>query len=54
MAECNQKLEDWKFCLSLKMLSPEEKREAWLQHRARWWAERRTNGSSEDVWDIRK
>ncbi|PVF93692.1 hypothetical protein CPB86DRAFT_89799 [Serendipita vermifera] len=53
MAECNQKLEDWKFCLSLKMVSPEEKRKAWLEHRARWWAERRTNASSEDVWDIR-
>ncbi|KIM20349.1 hypothetical protein M408DRAFT_82144 [Serendipita vermifera MAFF 305830] len=53
MAECAQKGKDWRFCLTLKSLEPEEKRKAWLMHRANWWAERRTSGSSEDVWDIR-
>lgn len=53
MADCSQKMQDVRFCMSLKMLGPEERREAWLMHRARWWAERRTNGSSEDVWDMR-
>ncbi|PSR97273.1 hypothetical protein PHLCEN_2v4336 [Hermanssonia centrifuga] len=54
MAECGQKLEDFKFCMSSKSQHPEEKRDAWLQRRAEWWARRRMSKSSEDVWDIRK
>jgi hypothetical protein len=53
MAHCKPKLEDMKFCFSLRSLSPEEKRDAWLTRRAEWWAERRMNGSSEDVWEVR-
>ncbi|CAG7850990.1 SubName: Full=Uncharacterized protein {ECO:0000313/EMBL:CCA75939.1} [Serendipita indica DSM 11827] len=42
-----------KFCMKMKFKTEEERREAWLLHRAKWWATRRTTGSSEDVWDIR-
>ncbi|KAG8952872.1 hypothetical protein FRC03_011971 [Tulasnella sp. 419] len=52
-AECRAKFEDFKFCLSNKTLSQEEKRNAWIHRRAEWWASRRINGSSEDVWDLR-
>ena len=53
MAECGQKLEDLKFCMSNKSLHPEEKYEAWIRRRAEWWARRRMVKSSEDVWQIR-
>lgn len=53
MAECGQKLEDLKFCMSNKSLHPEEKYEAWIRRRAEWWAKRRMTRSSEDVWKIR-
>ncbi|KAG8997924.1 hypothetical protein FRB94_007356 [Tulasnella sp. JGI-2019a] len=52
-SECSQKWEDVKFCLSNKTLSEDERRAAWIQHRAEWWARRRVERSSEDVWDIR-
>jgi len=51
--DCSQKLEDFKFCMTLKSLHPEERRDAWIRHRAEWWVGRRMNRSSEDVWDIR-
>ena len=54
MASCSRKLEDFKFCMSLKALSAEDKREAWIRRRAEWWATRRLSKSSEDVWDVRK
>lgn len=54
MAECAQKWTDFKFCLTLRALSADERRAAWLRHRAEWWATRRTTGSSEDVWEVRK
>ena len=54
MAECSSHWSDFKFCLSLRALSAEERRVAWIRHRAEWWATRRTMGSSEDVWEIRK
>ncbi|EIW83153.1 hypothetical protein CONPUDRAFT_51664 [Coniophora puteana RWD-64-598 SS2] len=53
MAECKQKMEDFKFCMSNKGLHPEQRRETWLQHRAEWWAQRRLERSSEFVWDKR-
>ena len=31
MAECSQKHEDFKFCMSSKGLHPEEKRDAWIR-----------------------
>jgi hypothetical protein len=48
------KLEDFKFCMSLKSMHPEERREAWISRRAEWWANRRMAKSSEDIWDIRE
>lgn len=53
MSACTRKLEDIKFCMSLKSIHPEQKREAWIRHRAEWWASRRLEKSSEDVWDMR-
>jgi len=55
MAECTPAWSDFKFCLSLRALSAEERRVAWIRYRAEWWATRRTMmGSSEDVWEVRK
>lgn len=51
---CSQKMDDFKFCLTLKALHPEEQREAWIRRRAEWWANRRITKSSEDVWDYRE
>ncbi len=53
MATCSPKLEEFKFCMSLKGMHPEEKRDVWIRRRAEWWARRRMHKSSEDVWDIR-
>ncbi|KAH8119640.1 hypothetical protein DFH11DRAFT_1566191 [Phellopilus nigrolimitatus] len=52
-AVCGRKMEDFKFCMSLKSLDQDEKREAWIRRRAEWWATRRLAKSSEDVWDMR-
>jgi Protein of unknown function (DUF3128) len=53
--DCTGKSKDYRFvCWKLAMREPEEKRRLWLEWRARWWAERRLSGSSEDVWDIRR
>ncbi|KAF8483180.1 hypothetical protein JB92DRAFT_2763111 [Gautieria morchelliformis] len=52
-AQCRPKFDDFKFCMSLKTLSAEEKRLEWIRRRAEWWAERRLTRSSEDVWDMR-
>ncbi|KIM46933.1 hypothetical protein M413DRAFT_16496 [Hebeloma cylindrosporum] len=51
---CDRKFEEFKFCLSLKIMHPEEQRDAWIRRRAEWWAHRRLGKSSEDVWDIRE
>ncbi|KAH7929874.1 hypothetical protein BV22DRAFT_1001928 [Leucogyrophana mollusca] len=53
MSECKEKMEDFKFCMSLKSMHPEQKRDAWIRRRAEWWAARRVGKSSENVWDIR-
>lgn len=52
--KCSPKFEDFKFCMTLKSMHPEERREAWINRRAEWWTHRRRNKSSEDVWDIRE
>ncbi|KAF8322119.1 hypothetical protein DL93DRAFT_2071888 [Clavulina sp. PMI_390] len=52
-SDCSDKWNDVKFCLSMKSLEGEERRRAWLRHRAEWWAQRRLSRSSEDVWDVR-
>jgi hypothetical protein len=53
-SKCDRKFQDFKFCLSTKMMHPEERREAWIRRRAEWWATRRLGKSSEDVWDVRE
>ncbi|KIO30740.1 hypothetical protein M407DRAFT_20267 [Tulasnella calospora MUT 4182] len=52
-SECSHKFQDFKFCLSNKSMSEEERREAWIQRRAEWWATRRLERSSEDIWEAR-
>ncbi|KAF8893845.1 hypothetical protein BD779DRAFT_1503710 [Infundibulicybe gibba] len=52
--ECSPKMEEFKFCMSLKSMHEEERREAWIRRRAEWWANRRLAKSSEDVWNIRE
>ena len=53
MATCSPKMDEFKFCMSLKGMHPEEKRDVWIRRRAEWWARRRAQRSSEDVWDVR-
>jgi hypothetical protein len=53
MSECAQKNEDFKFCMSNKSLHEEDKYEAWIRHRAEWWAKRRLAKSSENIWEAR-
>ncbi|VDB96187.1 unnamed protein product [Peniophora sp. CBMAI 1063] len=53
MAHCSGKYTDWKFCLSVKGLHEEQRRDAWTRNRAEWWARRRLGASSESVWDLR-
>lgn len=56
MNECAQKVDDWKFCLSLKGRGDVEKRQAWIERKARAMARRRMPGgdTSEEVWSIRE
>ena len=54
MSECHDKMEDFKFCMSLKSMEPDAKRDAWIRRRAEWWANRRLGKSSENVWDVRR
>ncbi|KAF9792507.1 hypothetical protein BJ322DRAFT_997181 [Thelephora terrestris] len=54
MSKCGQKMGDFKFCMANKSLHPEDRRDAWIHRRAEWWAKRRLEKSSEDVWEIRK
>ncbi|WWC72938.1 uncharacterized protein I206_106902 [Kwoniella pini CBS 10737] len=51
--DCTWKWEDFKYCLSLKSEEEETRRKLWIKRRAEWWAKRRVEGSSEDVWDMR-
>lgn len=51
---CKPKLEDFKYCLTLKGLSAEERRETWIQRRAEAAASKRLTRSSEDVWTLRR
>ena len=52
--DCTWKWADFKYCLSLKAEDMEERRELWIKRRAEWWARRRFEGSSEDVWNVRE
>jgi len=53
MAHCSTKWSEFKFCMSIKGLHPEQRRDAWIRHRAQWWARRRLGSSSENVWEKR-
>jgi hypothetical protein len=54
LSVCAPKFAEFKFCLSTKTLSPDERRAAWIRRRAEWWAARRVGQSSEDVWEMRR
>ncbi|KAM0790734.1 hypothetical protein ACM66B_004589 [Microbotryomycetes sp. NB124-2] len=51
--DCSPKFEDFKFCMSIKSLTDEQKERVWVQRRAEMWAHRRLGPSSEDVWTAR-
>ncbi len=53
MAHCSTKWNEFKFCMSIKGLHPEQRRDTWIRHRAEWWARRRLGSSSENVWEKR-
>lgn len=52
--DCSRKFSDFKFCMSIKSLTEEKKEEVWILRRAEWWAGRRMERSSEDVWKAKK
>ncbi|KDN39240.1 hypothetical protein K437DRAFT_270342 [Tilletiaria anomala UBC 951] len=52
--DCKDKLDDFKFCLTLKGMSNEERRQVWIERRAEQSAAKRLQSSSEDVWDLRR
>ncbi|KAJ6625554.1 hypothetical protein B0H10DRAFT_2001868 [Mycena sp. CBHHK59/15] len=52
--DCSEKWQEYKFCLSLKWMEVDERRDAWIRRKAIWWAKRRLGKSSEDVWQVRE
>ena len=54
ITDCERKFEDFKFCMSTKTLTKEQRDQAWIQRRAEWWAGRRLGPSSEDVWTAKR
>lgn len=52
--DCSEKWAEYKFCLSLKWMGVNERRDAWIRRKAIWWAKRRLGKSSEDVWQVRE
>lgn len=56
LSDCSDKLDDFKFCLSMKALSPEERRDVWIRRRAEKSAAQRSQleKSSEGVWEMRR
>jgi hypothetical protein len=52
--DCSEKWAEYKFCLSLKWMGMDERRDAWIRRKAIWWAKRRLGKSSEDVWQVRE
>lgn len=53
--DCTRKLDDFKFCLTLKGIDQAQKREAYIERKARAMARRRMPGgnTSEEVWEMR-
>jgi hypothetical protein len=55
LQDCKHKLDDFKFCLTMKGMSAEEKYDAWIQRKAEKTASMRLGReSSENVWEIRR
>lgn len=55
LQDCRDKLDDFKFCLTMKGMSPEEKYETWIRRKAEKTASQRLGReSSENVWQIRR
>ncbi|CDR88361.1 uncharacterized protein SPSC_04188 [Sporisorium scitamineum] len=55
MQDCKGKLDDFKYCLTMKGMTQEEKYEAWIQRKAEKTAEKRLGReSAENVWEIRR
>ncbi|KAK0449591.1 uncharacterized protein EV420DRAFT_1564880 [Desarmillaria tabescens] len=52
-SRCAHKHDDFKFCLSMKWMESDQRYDAWINRRAEWWAKRRLDKSSEDVWAMR-
>lgn len=52
--KCDRPWDDFKWCFFNNKLDDEQKLKAWIERRADWWARRRLNRSSEDVWDARE
>ncbi len=55
LQDCKSKLDDFKYCLTMKGMTQEERYEAWIRRKAETTAEKRLGkGSSENVWELRR
>ncbi|SNX85083.1 uncharacterized protein MEPE_03792 [Melanopsichium pennsylvanicum] len=55
LQDCKGKLDDFKFCLTLKGMSQEERYDNWIRRKAEKTAEKRLGReSSETVWELRR
>ncbi len=56
LQDCKSKLDDFKYCLTMKGMTQEERYEAWIRRRKRRRRRRRGwgKGSSENVWELRR
>lgn len=54
LQDCKEKLDDFKFCLTMKGQNPSERRATWIRRRAEKSASMRLTDSSENIWRIRK
>ncbi|PWN49096.1 hypothetical protein IE53DRAFT_370055 [Violaceomyces palustris] len=53
--DCKDKLDDFKFCLTMKSMTKEQKYQAWITRRAEITASKRLGPqSSENVWEYRR
>ena len=55
LQDCRGKLDDFKFCLTLKGMTQEQKYEAWIRRKSEKTAEKRLGReSAENVWELRR
>ncbi|CAD6584725.1 MAG: hypothetical protein CYPHOPRED_002831 [Cyphobasidiales sp. Tagirdzhanova-0007] len=52
--DCSAKWDDFKFCMANRSLSEEQKTEEWIKRRAEFWAVKRLESSSEEIWEAKK